>query len=148
MQLFLSTHSIKLDDKGRISVPASYRLLLESKEEQIFGLMSFRNPCIEIYTKSRLEGINRYIEELDLFSPKRDMLSTAILSSIEPFNIDTKGRVMLPQHFLEFASLKNEVMVVGKGESFEIWSRENFAPSYQKARTTLLSTYTLEEDKK
>jgi len=134
MDLFISTYTLKIDDKGRVSVPSAYRSIIQNKAEKIYGYTSFNHQCIEVYTTKRLELIKGYIENLDLFSQARDTLSTAVLASSEELNMDAKGRIMLPEFFIDHANLKGEVLFAGKGQTFEIWNKENFLPYYEKAR--------------
>lgn len=134
MHLFISTYTLKVDDKGRVSVPHNWRSVIANLRSDIFGYMSFNNPCVEVYTSERLELMHDYISNLDLFSQERDMLSTAVLGSSEALSLDSKGRIMLPESFLDHASITNQATFVGKGQTFEIWNKENFTPYFQKSR--------------
>lgn len=134
MHLFISTYTLKVDDKGRVSVPHNWRSIITESRQKIYGYMSFNNQCIEVYTTDRLEMMHEYISNLDLFSQERDMLSTAVLASSEELNVDSKGRIMLPEIFLKHADIQNEAVFVGKGQTFEIWNKNHFLPYFQKSR--------------
>lgn len=137
MHLFISTYNLKVDDKGRVSVPHHYRGIIAELRQKIYGYMSFNNPCIEVYTTDRLSLMHDYISKLDLFSQERDMLSTAVLGSSEELNSDSKGRIMLPEVFLKHAGIAKEAVFVGKGQTFEIWNKENFTPYFQSSRKSI-----------
>lgn len=137
MHLFISTYNLKVDDKGRVSVPHNYRSVITELRQKIYGYMSFNNPCIEVYTTDRLSLMHDYISGLDLFSQERDMLSTAVLGSSEELNVDSKGRIMLPEVFLKHANIKKEATFIGKGQTFEIWNKENFAPYFESSRESI-----------
>lgn len=134
MHLFISTYNLKVDDKGRVSVPYNWRAIISEMRQRIYSYMSFNNQCIEVYTTERLELMHEYISNLDLFSQERDMLSTAVLASSEELTLDSKGRIMLSEHFLAHANIKNEAVFVGKGQTFEIWNKENFSPYFRQSR--------------
>jgi MraZ protein len=136
MRIFLSQYSSKLDDKHRVSIPSAFRNVLKevSREGSVFVYRSFINECIEVCTQERMLQLYEQIEELDMFSPERDAIATAILSGSEQLQVDSKGRVSLPDQLLEFAEIKDEALFVGKGDTFEIWSKAKFQPYYQAAR--------------
>ncbi len=139
MALFLSTFQNKIDKKGRVSVPAPFRQVLGG---QVFGGIiaygSFINPCVEACGMDRIEKISRRIEELDPFSEERDAFATAILGGSMQLAFDGEGRVMLPELLLVQASLTENALFIGKGETFEIWEPKAFAEHSAKARALAL----------
>jgi MraZ protein len=135
MALFLSTFKNRIDKKGRVSVPASYRNALAGQSFQgIVTYASFVNPCIEACGMERIEKLYRQIERLDPFSEERDAFSTAILAGSQQLGFDGEGRVVLPEELIVEAGIIDTAMFVGKGETFEIWEPEAFAEYARKAR--------------
>lgn len=127
MALFLSTFYNKIDKKGRVSVPASFRAALN--EESYTGIVvynSFSNDCIEACGLSRIEKINDLIDQLEPFSEERDALATAILGNCCQLPFDPEGRVILPADLISKNSLEDQVCFVGKGATFEIWHPDLF----------------------
>lgn len=133
--IFLSTYEGKIDDKNRISIPASFRNILEHKAtREIYAYSSFINQCIEVCTFERINKLQAFLEDMELFSSKRDAIATAVLADCEPMQIDSKGRVSLPERLVNFAKFNKKVFFVGKGVTFEIWDKEKFTEYYKKAR--------------
>lgn len=133
--LFLSSYTSRIDDKGRVSVPASFRSTIESKGENlVYAYASFVNECIEVCTSDRIEYLEKMINDLELFSTDKDVMATAILSGCEPLQIDAKGRINLSERLLKSVGVDKDLMFVGKGKTFEIWNKIRFAEYYQKAR--------------
>lgn len=140
MGIFISTYNSKLDDKNRLSVPAAFRSTIEEEGSKvIYGYCSFISNAIEVCTEKRMLELQRYIEDLDIFSPERDALETAILAGSEVLNIDSKGRIILPPHFINFSSIEKEAAFVGKGKIFEIWSTKDFNKHYTQSRNFAIS---------
>jgi len=134
--LFLSTFQNKIDKKGRISIPATFRAAL-SKDEEFSGIISyasFINRCIESCGIERIRKLSTRIETLDPFSEERDAFATTILGGSVQLPLDSEGRVMLPEHLIEMAGIKEAAMFVGKGETFEIWEPKTFAEYAARAR--------------
>lgn len=133
--LFLSTYINKIDKKGRISVPASFRTpLSQQKFQGIIAYSSFINPCIEACGINRIERLSETIDGLDPYSEIRDAFATAILGGCVQLAFDGEGRVTLTEELIEAAKLKESACFVGKGATFEIWQPEAFESYALKAR--------------
>jgi MraZ protein len=135
MKIFVSTYYSKIDDKGRVSIPAAFRHVVEQKGEMlVYGYNSLNNECIELCTPDRILQIQGMIEALDVFSQERDLLAVTVLGASEALGIDAKGRIVLPERLINFAALEKEVAFVGKGTTFEIWDRQKFNQYFADAR--------------
>lgn len=140
MALFLSTFTKKIDKKGRVSVPAQFRAALGA--EAFSGIVvypSFINSCIEACGMSRIETLSQGIDSLDPFSEERDAFATAVLGGSSQLQFDSEGRVALPEEMLKEISIGEEVVFIGKGQTFEIWEPKAFAAHAQKARAEALT---------
>ena len=135
MALFLSTFQNKIDKKGRVSVPASFRQVVAREEfNGIVAYSSFINECIEACGMARMEKLSRRIDELDPFSEERDAFATAILGGSVQLSFDGEGRVLIPELLMVQASLTENALFIGKGETFEIWEPKAFAEHSLKSR--------------
>ena len=125
--MFLSTYENKLDKKGRVSVPASYRSYLSNiGYNGIICYPSFNNQCIEAWPQDRIEKISNAIDSLNPFEEKKDYFATSILSESVNLQFDTEGRVSLTEKLLKHANIKNNILFVGLGKTFQIWEPNNF----------------------
>ena len=125
--MFLSSYENKLDKKGRVSVPASYRSYLSNLGYNgVICYPSFNNPSIEAWPQDRIEKISNTIDSLNPFEEKRDYFATSILSESENLQFDTEGRVSLSEKLLRHAKIKNNVLFVGLGKTFQIWEPNYF----------------------
>lgn len=135
MALFLSNFTNKIDSKGRVSVPAQFRMSLVNPEfSGVIVYESFTNDCIEGCDLERIRKLSESIDRLDQFSPERDALATALLGSSVQLTIDTDGRIILPESLLKKAGIKDNAVFVGKGSIFEIWQVAKFEAHIIKAR--------------
>ncbi len=138
--LFLSTYQNRIDKKGRVSVPATFRAALAreiSEEEPFSGIIayaSFINHCVEACGIGRIHKLSGRIESLDPFSEERDAFATTILGGSMQLPFDSEGRVMLPEPLITVAGVKDTALFVGKGETFEIWEPNVFAEYAARAR--------------
>ena len=120
--MFLSTYENKLDKKGRVSVPASYRSYLSNLGYNgIVCFLSFNNQCIEAWPQDRIEKISNAIDTLNPFEEKKDYFATSILSESINLQFDNEGRIILTSKLLKHSKIKNNVLFVGQGKTFQIW---------------------------
>ena len=133
--MFLSTYENKLDKKGRVSVPASFRSYLSNLGYN--GMVcypSFNHECIEAWPQDRIEKITNTIDSLNPFEEKKDYFATSILSESINLQFDSEGRILLTQKLLEHAKIKNSMLFVGQGKTFQIWESKSFKKFKVKAK--------------
>ena len=125
--MFLSSFENKIDKKGRVSVPATFRSHLNSIGYNGFiSYPSFNHAALEACSQDRIEKLSNTIDSLNPFEEKRDFFATSILSESENLQFDTEGRVSLSQKLLNHAKIKNNVLFVGLWKTFQIWEPHNF----------------------
>ena len=120
--MFLSTYENKLDKKGRVSVPASYRAYLSNLGYNgVICYPSFNNQSIEAWPQDRVEKISNAIDSLNPFEEKKDYFATSILSTSINLQFDSEGRMSLTSKLLKHAKIINSMLFVGQGKTFQIW---------------------------
>ena len=120
--MFLSTYENKLDKKGRVSVPASFRSYLSNLGYNgVICYPSFNNQCIEAWPQDRIEKISNAIDSLNPFEEKKDYFATSILSESINLQFDSEGRILLSSKLLKHAKIKNSMLFDGQGKTFQIW---------------------------
>ena len=133
--MFLSTYENKLDKKGRVSVPASFRSYLSSLGYNgVVCYPSFNNQSIEACSQDRIEKLSNTIDSLNPFEEKRDFFATSILSESISLQFDSEGRISLPSKLLKHAKIKNSMLFVGQGKTFQIWEPLIFEKFKAQAR--------------
>ena len=125
--MFLSTYENKLDKKGRVSVPASFRSYLSNLGYNgVVCYPSFNNQSIEAWPQDRIEKITQAIDSLNPFEEKRDFFATSILSESINLQFDSEGRISLTTKLLKHAKIRNNMLFVGQGKTFQIWEPATF----------------------
>mgnify|MGYP001179086779 FL=1 len=132
--MFLSTYENKIDKKGRVSVPASFRSYLSNLGYNgVICFPSFNNQSIEAWPQDRIEKISNSIDALDPFEEKKDFFATSILSESINLQFDSEGRISLISKLLKHAKIKNSMLFVGQGKTFQIWEPTTFEKFRVKA---------------
>ena len=125
--MFLSSYENKIDKKGRVSVPATFRSYLNSVGYNGFiSYPSFNHAALEACAQDRIEKLSNTIDTLNPFEEKRDFFATSVLSESENLQFDTEGRVSFSEKLLNHAKIKNNILFVGLGKTFQIWEPKIF----------------------
>lgn len=139
MGVFTGTHNNKVDKKGRVSVPKTFRALFEDEKFQgVYVFPSFRQQALEACPESFMERIVDSLEDLPLFSDEQDDLSI-IIESAQRLAFDGEGRIVVPSSFTKSIGIKGEMTFVGRGRTFQMWDPKTYLaerkPAFERART-------------
>ena len=139
MDLFVSKYFNKIDKKGRVSLPSSFRNALpKANRNEIILYKSIKSSSIEGCGIGRLKEIAKRINSLDFFSEDYDDFSTSIFSEIVTTSIDKEGRFLIPDELKIYADLKTEAAFFGQGHFFQIWEPKQGLQNTEIAKRRLL----------
>lgn len=125
--MFLGTHIVGVDAKGRASIPAPFRALLKGGEEgrdRVYVWPSYRGAFLEGGDAALLERYRAALDARGAFDDLRDDLDYAIFGDARALDLDETGRASLPEDLRAHARLNGRAAFVGLSERFEIWSPE------------------------
>ena len=116
-------------------MPASYRSYLSNLGYNgVICYPSFNNQSIEAWPQDRIEKISNAIDSLNPFEEKRDYFATSILSESINLQFDNEGRISLTSKLLKHAKIRDRMLFVGQGKTFQIWEPSNFEKFRTNAR--------------
>jgi len=126
--MFLSTYVNKVDRKGRVSVPATFRASLAAQRfPGIVAFPSYKYPAIDGNGIERMEELAARLETLEEFSDEHENLAALLFAPSQRLPFDTEGRVVLPADLAQHAFITDSAAFVGLGKSFQIWEPGRFA---------------------
>ncbi len=126
----------KVDAKGRVSIPASFRRVLEEgdpewKPEQNPNLVIVHGrpgrKCLECFTITSMDEIDDLVSALPRFSRDREKLERMLNTRSTYAQVDENGRMVLSQKLREMIGLTGDATFAGMGDKFQIWNPEAFA---------------------
>ena len=125
--MFLSTYVNKVDRKGRVSVPATFRASLAAQRfPGIVAFPSYKYPAIDANGIERMEELAARLETLEEFSDEHENLAALLFAPSQRLPFDTEGRVVLPAELAQHAFIIDSAAFVGLGKSFQIWEPGRF----------------------
>ena len=135
MNRFVSNFTNKLDSKGRVSIPATFRAALARDGfEGLYVHPALDAPALDAGGNALLNEIDAFLSTLSPYSDERDQLSTALFGTSEVLKVDPEGRVILTESVKVHAGIKDAVSFVGLGHKFQIWEPEQFRAHLEAAR--------------
>jgi MraZ protein len=134
MDRFVSNYSLRLDAKGRVSIPASFRsVLARDGFEGLYCYPTLDRPALDAGGNALLAEIETLIAQFSPYSDEREQFSTALFGTSEVLKIDGEGRVILTEPLKNHASVKDEVTFAGLGHKFQIWEPGRFRAELAEA---------------
>ena len=140
MDRFVSTFTNKIDAKGRVSIPAPFRAVLDRDAYSqgaghgIYCYPSLDAPALDAGGERLAQKIDRLLAGLPDYSDERDELSVALYGDVHVLAIDGDGRIVLPEALRAHADISGQVTFVGLGDKFQLWQPERFAERRERAR--------------
>lgn len=140
MALFLSTTINKIDKKGRVSVPASFRNALQPKVNQSIVLFrSLKLSILEGCGYDRMVKLSEHHDQMSLEPHSQNSYQSLMFAEAQLLIFDAEGRISLPPFLMEHADLTESVAFVGRGATFEMWQPEKFNRYHEELRQQMQS---------
>lgn len=134
MDRFVSNYTLRLDAKGRVSIPAPFRAVLARDGfEGLYCYPTLDRPALDAGGNALLAEIEALIARFPPFSEEREQFSTALYGTSETLRLDGEGRVMLTEPLKQHATIKDSAAFVGLGHKFQIWEPDRFRAQLEEA---------------
>lgn len=120
--MFRGATPIALDGKGRLAIPTKYRDTLMQRCGGRLILTLDPSSCLLLYPFPEWEPIEQKLNALPSFDPISRQMQRLLVGSATDLEMDGAGRILLPALLRERARLERDVVMIGQGNKFEIWS--------------------------
>lgn len=122
METYLTgEHFLKVDEKGRVFIPAKVREVLKNKGFDYLVLTRSLDNAIFVFFPDAWEELQKKLATLPFANPKARAFKRFILAPATECQLDNQGRILLPQSLREYAGIKNEAILIGLSDRMEIW---------------------------
>jgi MraZ protein len=127
MDRFVSNTTLRLDSKGRVSIPAFFRSVLSRDGfDGLYCYPALDRPAIDAGGNALMSEIEALIGSFTPFSDQREQFTLALYGTSETLKIDGEGRVVLSDSLKRHAGITEAVTFVGLGHKFQIWEPGRF----------------------
>ncbi len=134
MDRFVSHYTLRLDAKGRVSIPAPFRAVLARDGfEGLYCYPTLDRPALDAGGNALLKEIESLIARFAPYSEEREQFSAALYGTSEVLKIDGEGRAILTEPLKSHAGIKDEIAFAGLGHKFQIWEPGRFRAELAEA---------------
>ena len=120
--MFIGEFSHAVDAKGRVALPGRYRKALQKGVVVTKGL----DGCLWVYARGEWEALAKKLSALPVSQSRNRSFVRLMLAGAMDINIDSQGRINLPNYLLDYGNLKKRVIVAGLYNRLEIWNEKNW----------------------
>ena len=142
--MFRGSYPSRVDDKGRIKVPADFKRLIDERYSAKFYITSLDGEVANVYPIDEWEKIEANLAKLSNFNPAKQKFLNKVNYYGQEVEIDAQGRLLLPQLLRESAKLAGDVMVQGNLTYIEVRNKA-ISEALAKQEFTAEDAKTLEE---
>jgi len=143
--MFRGNHPTRVDEKGRLKVPAEYKRVIDEKYAQKFYITSIDGISAQIYPFEEWERIEQKLASLSTYNPTKKKFLTRTNYYGQVVEMDGQGRVLIPQTLREAAQIRGEVAVLGNLTYLEVRNREALDAEIKEQPFTDEDTKTLDD---
>ena len=134
--MFRGNHPTRVDEKGRLKVPAEHKRVIDEKYATKFYITSLDGKVAQIYPFEEWERIEAKLAQLPRFNPTKKKFLTHTNYWGQVVEMDAQGRLLLPQLLRDAAGLKGDVAVMGYQEYLEVRNNEEVRKEAEEPFTT------------
>lgn len=140
MDRFLSNAVNRIDAKGRVSVPAHFRTVVQKRGYgELYALRGLDTPSLDVGGLDLLDRYEERIAQEDPFLQAADDMSFFCHGDGAFLKLDQDGRITVTEFIREHTGIKDEVAFVGRGQFFQIWEPERLSAYGAAVRSRLLT---------
>ncbi len=143
--MFRGNHPTRVDDKGRLKVPAEFKRVIDEKYGQQFYITSLDGDVAQVYPFEEWERIEQKLAALSSFNPTKKKFLERTNYWGQQVEMDGQGRLLIPQLLREAAQIRGEVAVVGYLNYLEVRNLEAYTKKIQQEKFTPEDEKTLDE---
>jgi MraZ protein len=127
MPAFRGQYTYSLDIKGRLSVPARFRRLLDPEAGDTFVVTSGFDHCLFVYPLDEWERKEDTLKDQAITNSRARKVVRVLMANATETTCDRQGRILIPPHLIAWARLEKEVLINGALDRLEMWNPDVFA---------------------
>ncbi len=134
MNTIIGTYECKVDAKGRLMLPVSFKKQLVSVVNNGFVLKrAVFQPCLELYPMNQWELLMQKINKLNRFKKKNNDFIRRFTAGVKSVELDSSGRLLISKDLVGFAGISKEIVLTSAVNIIEIWDKDNYEKAINDA---------------
>ncbi|MBI1807205.1 MAG: division/cell wall cluster transcriptional repressor MraZ [Ignavibacteria bacterium] len=121
MSSFKGSYMYAVDDKGRVNLPAKLRKYVSPEANETFVITRGFEKCLFVYPVDEWNKLEGNLRNLSSYDPEHRRFIRALLELASESQLDGQARLSIPQELREYASIQDEVRIIGTLDKIELW---------------------------
>ncbi len=145
MSSFKGSYDYSIDNKGRMNIPAKLRKYVSPDANDTFVITRGFEKCLFVYPQDEWNQLENSIRALSPTNPQHRFFMRVLLQQAVESQLDGQSRITIPKDLLQFASIEDEVTILGVLEHIEVWNPKEYKQylasqenSYESVAQTVL----------
>jgi len=126
MSSFKGSYMYAVDDKGRVNLPAKLRKYVSPEANETFVITRGFEKCLFVYPIDEWNKMEENLRNLSSYDPEHRRFIRSLLELASESQLDTQARLTIPQELREYASIQNEVRIIGTLDKIELWNPQEY----------------------
>lgn len=128
--MFYGEYEHTMDKKGRLIIPSRYRDVFKERYIERLYITRGLDRCLFVFTEEDWRVQEKKFKEMSFTNQESRKFNRLFFAGACDAAFDGQGRILIPDYLLQYAEIKESVMVVGVLDRFEIWSKEKWKDFY------------------
>jgi len=128
--MFFGQYEHSIDAKGRLTIPSGFRDLIP---DGLYVMLGF-DQNLSAYPKEQFDLISAHANKMTITDKDARDFRRFLFGNTAKLYFDSMGRILIPNYLRDLAKIDSNVVIVGAGDSFEIWSPELWAEQNEKIK--------------
>jgi len=126
----------KIDSRGRLKVPASFRKLIEEHYGRSMFVTSLDGSFVRVYPEPVWQELEAKLSSVPSMNPKRQKLLNWVNRWGQMAEMDGQGRILIHPEVRKAAEIRSEVRVLGQQKYLDVWNEEKFTKKLEEEPLT------------
>lgn len=134
---YQGTYCYSVDHKGRISVPAKFRKALLPEADSTYVVTKGFDRCLSLYSLDQWMNFAASLAKLPKTKKRSRNVVRWFMANAERVQVDSQGRIKIPQHLLGYAGIKKDAVIIGVDDRMEVWNRKEYEQNAKGVEETI-----------
>lgn len=132
--MFMGEYHHSVDNKNRLIIPSSLRQQTKNNKDE-FVITRGLEQSLFLYPTLEWQSLGERLKNLSTAKSNSRAFVRLLFSGAHPVQLDTQGRITLPQGLKDFAQIEERVVIIGAFNKIEIWDEEKWEEYYKQQRS-------------
>lgn len=124
--MFYGEYEHSIDNKDRLIIPAKFREIFQENYAEKFFITRGLDRCLFVFTEDEWKNQEKRFREISFTRGESRKFNRLYFSGASEVICDKQGRILIPSYLKEYASIQEDVVIIGVSDRIEVWAKEKW----------------------